>query len=266
MTQKTLRQLLKADLKSVKSRSCLSVDTKNRSEEWKGANTTEIWRFNLRWSKQKVSPVPLSECWCQCAEERSGGCLHPAPHQQSFLCTHVARSSLLPGDSNQTVTHVLFIAIKWRAKTTQLLTRIPLCEKPTELQTPRVPNVHLRFQNPVFHTHFSIGIVHRVFSTSDTNPVVKINSHNKEIELSSRAPKFRSLIIPNKSQSTELPFSHRWLSIADASTTCNSWNEYLGAISSLMSTGKHSSCQPPSSESIFFPVPWTKSFYLHDSL
>lgn len=88
---------------------------------------------------------------------------------------------------------------------TQLLTRIPPCEKPTELQTTRVPNVHLSFQKPLFHTHFSITIVvsqiHRVFSTNDMQPVVKIDSHT-EIQLSSRAPKFRSLYHPVKSPST----------------------------------------------------------------
>lgn len=88
---------------------------------------------------------------------------------------------------------------------TQLLTSMPLCQKPTELQTTRVPNVHLPFQNPLFHIHFSIIIVvsqiHRIFSTNDMYSVVKTDSH-KETELSTRAPKFRSLYHPIKLPST----------------------------------------------------------------
>lgn len=37
----------------------------------------------------KVSSVPLTKCSCRHIEERTGVCLHPAPHQQSFLCMHV---------------------------------------------------------------------------------------------------------------------------------------------------------------------------------
>lgn len=63
---------------------------------------------------------------------------------------------------------------------TQLLTKSPLWEKPIELQTTGVPNVHLPVRNPVLQTHFSIIIVvsqiHRGFSTNDMHSVVKINS------------------------------------------------------------------------------------------
>lgn len=48
-----LGPLLKADLKTVKSTSYLAVEPKKRSQEWKGANSAKIWRFDWRWRQQK---------------------------------------------------------------------------------------------------------------------------------------------------------------------------------------------------------------------
>lgn len=101
---------------------------------------------------------------------------------------------------------VLFIGIKWRAKMTQLLTKSPLWEKPIELQTTGVPNVHLPVRNPVLQTHFSIIIVVSqytgVFQQMTCILLWKLTHVNKEIELSSRSPRVRSLYHRIKSRST----------------------------------------------------------------
>lgn len=203
--------------------------------------------------------------------------LTPSSSSSTILSAyaHVACSSLLHR-SLASVWHVLFIGIKLRAKITWLLTRMPLWEKPTELQTTEATNVHLLFQNPAFHTHFSITIVvsqiQRAFWKKRHASFCE-NEHTTEIELSGRAPKFRSLNDSITSQSTQLPFSHRWLSIAEAPTTGKSWNENLSepspVSSSLANTptvSEKSQLVPSSPEAIFFPFAWTKSFYICDSL
>lgn len=151
-----------------------------------------------------------------------------------------------------------------------------LWEKPTELQTIQVTNIHLLFQNPAFHTHFSITIVVSQIQGAFWNKrhaTFCENEHRTEIELSGRAPKFRSLYHPITSQSTQLPFPHRWLSITEAPTTCNSWNENLSETSPVSSSlantptvSEKSQLVPSSPEAVFLSFPWTKYFYLCDSL
>lgn len=89
----------------------LSVDTKKRSEEWKGANNTEISTFNLRWRKQKGSKLEnqLSDSYKTLMSMRRGKdwCLSPSSSSLTILSayTRVACSVCCTGTpTNQRAT------------------------------------------------------------------------------------------------------------------------------------------------------------------
>lgn len=139
-----------------------------------GANNTKSWRFNLRWRKENGWELEnqLSASYKTLMSMCRGKewCLSPSSSSPTILSVyahHLLQSAAWGLQPTSVWCVVVFIGIKCRARTTQLLTRIPLHEKPTELQITWLPNVHLPFQNPVVHTHFSMIIVvsqiHRVF-------------------------------------------------------------------------------------------------------
>lgn len=183
------------------------------------------------------------------------------PNQQSVLCVHMLLAPCVTQDSKQCVM-CCFIHWYHRAKMAQLLIRIPTWEVPWTSDHSSATRT-FTLSNPTVHTHFSVVTVvsqiHRFFNKQHAFLLWKL-THIKRNWAFSRA------ILPHRISEYQLPFSGRWLSTADESTMCNSWNENLwepplvtSALKNTPAVSEKSQLVPPSSEWIFFPFPWTKS-------
>lgn len=190
MWQKVLGPLPKADLKTVKSTTYLAVELKKRSEEWKGANSAKIWRLDWRWRQQKGWELENA------AVNVQRGGLVSIHSSILFMCAYAA--CYLHYTGFQAVCDVLFYLLVSQSQDGSATDQDPHIRSTLNFR-PYKCHIHLY----PFKPHRSYTFQHCHSSLTNTRffqqtciLVVKINSHNKETELSA------GQYYPTRSQST----------------------------------------------------------------
>lgn len=164
----------KADLKTVKSTSYPEVEPKKKLEEWKGANSAKIWRFDWRWRAWELGNAGVNV-------QRGLVPIHCSP----FLCVHMLHAPCSTGF--EAVCDMLLYLLVSQSQDGSATDQDPHMKSPLKFR-PLKCHMHLYPFKP--HLSYTFQHCHRsltntqFFQQTTCILVVKMNSHNKETELS----------------------------------------------------------------------------------